>query len=157
MWSAKRGNKAALTNDDLPPSSAQPAPPAAQAPSSETTPEIEAGEQDKSATEKAESAKQALQNDDSAKKKAESEAALKSAKASLAQAQSELDVLQRKAALDSDSFYSQTNFSSDTAGKALLDADAQQVNDKKAQVEALKAKIAALQTELGKPTEPAPQ
>ena len=88
------------------------------------------------------------------KKKAEIEAALKLAKAELARAQSELDVLQRKSALDSDSFYSQTDYSHDTDGKARLDADAQQVNDKKSQVDELKSKVAALQAELGEASEP---
>jgi len=63
-------------------------------------------------------------------------------------------VLQRKASLDSDSFYAQTNYARDTDGKARLDAEAQQVNDKKSQVEDLKAKVAALQAQLGDSAEP---
>jgi hypothetical protein len=91
---------------------------------------------------------------DAAGKRAETEAALKRVKAELAQAQGELDVLQRKAALDSDSYYSKTDYARDSEAKARLDADAQQINDKKAQVDNLKAKIAALQAELGEAAEP---
>jgi hypothetical protein len=91
---------------------------------------------------------------DALKKKTEAEAALKRAKAELAQAQGELDILQRKAALDKDSFYSQTDYARDTEGQAKLDSDGQQVNDKKAQVDDLKARIAALEAQIGESAEP---
>jgi hypothetical protein len=147
-----------LTNDDLPPAQAQPAPPpsaptdageAANPSSAQPKPEGEA-EPSKAAA----SAESAAQADDGAKKRAEKQAALKRAKAELAQAQSELDVLQRKATLDSDAHYSKTDYAHDTEGKATLDADAQQIDDKKAHVEDLKARVAALQSELGEAAEP---
>ena len=144
-----------LTNDDLPaaPPADQPVAPAggteAAAPAQANT-ESEAGTPAK-APAAAETAAPAATGQ---KKKSEIEAALKRAKAELAQAQGELDVLQRKSALDNDSFYSQTDYSHDTDGKARLDADTQQVNDKKSQVDELKSKVAALQAELGGAAEP---
>jgi len=144
-----------LTNDDLPATPAAVQQPAAPAGATESTAADQARSED-------EAAETAIPADGGQKKKAEIEAALKRAKAELAQAQNELDVLQRKAVLDSDSFYSQTDYSRDTDGKARLDAGAQLVNDKKSQVDDLKAKIAALLAELGeapeveKPSQPQP-
>jgi hypothetical protein len=145
-----------LTNDDLPaaPPAGQPsaAPPggAESAAPDQANSESEAGTPGKAPA----PAKTAAPAGNEQKKKAEIEAALKHAKAELAQSLSELDILQRKSALDSDSFYSQTGFSQDTEGKAKLDEDARQVNDKKSQVDELKAKVAALQAELGEAAEP---
>jgi hypothetical protein len=91
-------------------------------------------------------------NEEKAKlKKAEDAAALERAKKELATSVAELDVMQRKAALDSDSYYSKTGFAGDTAGKANLEAEAQQISDKKQAVEALKALIAELQAAIGEP------
>lgn len=85
-------------------------------------------------------------------KRAEDRAALERAKKELATALGELDVMQRRAALDSDSYYSQTGFASDKSGKANLDAAAQQIAGKKQAVEELQAKVAELQTAIGEPT-----
>jgi hypothetical protein len=143
-----------LTNDDLPaPPAGQPA--AGPAGGTESAaPEQASTESEAGTPAKAPAAETTAPAETAQKKKAEIEAALKHAKAELAQAQGELDVLQRKSALDSDSFYSQTDYSRDTDGKARLDADAQQVNDKKSQVDELKSKVAALQAELGGAAEP---
>jgi hypothetical protein len=145
-----------LTNDDLPaappagqPSAARPGGTESAAPDQADT-ESETGSPGKVPA----AAETAAPAGNEQKKKAEIEATLKRAKAELAQALSELDILQRKSALDSDSFYSQTGFSQDTEGKAKLDEDARQVNDKKSQVDELKAKVAALQAELGEAAEP---
>jgi hypothetical protein len=131
-----------FTNDNLPaapPSDASAAPASGQSAPDQSTPDkAKPGDKDSAKTAK-----------DDPQKKAAKEEALKQLKAELAQAQKELDVLQRKAALDSDSYYSKTNYAEDTAGKALLDQDTQQVNDKKAVVEGLKAHVATLQAEVG--------
>jgi hypothetical protein len=85
-------------------------------------------------------------NDEQARqKKAENAAALERTKKELSEAQSELDVMQRRAALDSDSYYSKPDFASDKEGKANLDAQAQQVSDKKQLVETLKTRVAELE------------
>src|SRR5260221_2570455 len=72
-------------------------------------------------------------------------AALDRAKKSLVQSEEELDVMQRKAKLDSDSYYSKPDFSGDTDGKAKLDAEAQEITSKQADIETLKARVAELQ------------
>jgi len=137
-----------LTNDDLPVAtvaeanatevSRQPNEAKADAAASAATAAADANEV--KAQENGEKAKQ---------KKAEDRAALERAKKELATALGELDVMQRRAALDSDSYYSQTGFANDKAGKANLDAAAQQIAGKKQTVEALQAKVAELQTAIG--------
>jgi multidrug resistance efflux pump len=74
---------------------------------------------------------------------------LEHAKKELAQAEHELDVTQRKAALDSDAYYSKPDFANDKDGKANLDAEAQQISEKKQAVETLKARVAELQALVG--------
>jgi hypothetical protein len=97
-------------------------------------------------------------NDEQSKqKKAENAAALERAKKQLALAEKELDVMQRKFALDSDSFYSKGDFASDKEGQAALDAEAQQMNDKKNAVEAQKAHVAELQALVGEQENPEPE
>jgi hypothetical protein len=142
-----------LTNDDLPAAPADAVrPAAAPTPATEATASGEQGKSETATTSRPVGSEPTAEAD-AAGKRAETEAALKRVKAELAQAQGELDVLQRKAALDSDSYYSKTDYARDSEAKARLDADAQQINDKKAQVDNLKAKIAALQAELGEAAE----
>ncbi len=69
-------------------------------------------------------------------------------KEQLKQAQSDLDLLQREYRLDQDTFYSNVNYASDTAGKQKLDDEKQQITDKREEVERLKAKLADLQKAL---------
>jgi len=72
-------------------------------------------------------------------------AGLERAKKLLAQSEGELDVMQRKEKLDSDSYYSKPDFSNDPDGKAKLDAEAQDITTKQEDIEMLKARIAELQ------------
>jgi hypothetical protein len=65
----------------------------------------------------------------------------------IAQVQKDLDLLQRGFSLDQDSFYSQPDYSRDTAGKAKLDAERQRLNEKQKELDELKTRLAAL-TEL---------
>ncbi len=95
----------------------------------------------------------AVNNEQAKQKKAENAAVLERAKKQLATALSELDVMQRKARLDSDSYYSKTDYESDKDGKANLDAEAQQISDKKQAVEELKTRVAELQALVGDATE----
>ncbi len=97
--------------------------------------------------------KPAADDEQAKQKKAENAAALERAKKQLATALSELDIMQRKLALDSDSYYSKTDYASDKDGKANLDADAQQINEKKQAVEELKARVAELQALVGEAAE----
>ena len=136
-----------ITNDDLPTgpagdvaNGAVSQAPAANGDEAGTTAGNEGGEKKPAAAANDEQAKQ---------KKAENAAALERAKKQLATALSELDIMQRKLVLDNDSYYSKTDFASDKDGKANLDAEAQQINEKKQAVEELKAKVAELQALVG--------
>jgi chromosome condensin MukBEF ATPase and DNA-binding subunit MukB len=82
---------------------------------------------------------------------------LAAVKEQLKQAQSDLDLLQREYRLDQDTFYSNVNYASDTAGKQKLDDEKQQISDKREEVERLKAKLADLQQALGATESTAPK
>jgi hypothetical protein len=148
----KENAKAArtITNDDLPAGPARDVANGAVSP----TPAANGDEARPTTNEGGEKKPAAAANDEQAKqKKAESAAELERAKKQLATALSELDIMQRKLALDSDSYYSKTDYASDKDGKANLDAEAQQINEKKQAVEELKAKVAELQALVGEPAE----
>ena len=139
-----------LTNDDLPaaPVAAAEAKPAA-APSEDTPGDKPDNAQAKAADKnKAAEAAKDEAKDKKAARKAELEATLARVKANLAESEGELNVLQRKEALDSDSYYSKTDYRDDTAGKATLDQDSQDITDKKTQLERIKSRIADLTAEL---------
>jgi len=143
-----------LTNDDLPSLLAETAAPAAARPVAEEA--ADAGEA-KSAGEGAAPvapSEPGAETEAAKKNRAKIEAAQKRVKAELSEAQGDLDVLERKAALDSEVFYSKTGYASDSEGKARLDAQAQQVGEKKRQVEDLKAKLAALEAASGQAADP---
>ena len=65
-------------------------------------------------------------------------------KVSIKSATSDLDIQRRELALQQDTFYSNTDYAHDTAGKAKLDDMRQQVTDKQAELEKLKARLAEL-------------
>ena len=139
-----------LTNDDLPAAATAAEAKPATAPSDQMKADQAHQDQSKAGekTEKGTAATNEAAKERRAEKKARVEAALKQAKTDLAQSEGELNVLQRKEALDSDSYYSKTDYRDDTAGKATLDQDGQDISDKKAQVETIKSKIADLTAEL---------
>jgi hypothetical protein len=133
-----------LTNDDLP------AAPVSGANAAEAQVNPAKAEENAAATSDANQAQTAPVNDEkTGEKNAENAAALERAKKELAQAEHELDVTQRKAALDSDAYYSKPDFANDKDGKANLDAEAQQISEKKQAVETLKARVAELQALVG--------
>jgi len=133
-----------LTNDDLP------AAPVSGANPAEAQVNPAKAEDNAAATSDANQAQTAPVNDEkTGEKNAENAAALEHAKKELAQAEHELDVTQRKAALDSDAYYSKPDFANDKDGKANLDAEAQQISEKKQAVETLKARVAELQALVG--------
>ena len=83
-------------------------------------------------------------------KKAEKQAAeIAKLKESLKQMQSELDLLKRKFALDSENFYSQPDYAHDADGKARLDEQQRQIGDKRVSVEDLKHQLEQLIEEAG--------
>jgi hypothetical protein len=142
-----------LTNDDLPTLKAESRAAAGEAASADPVP----ADQGKSEAEQAAppaAVEPAADPQADKNKRAKLEAALRQAKAQLVEAQGEFDVRKRQAALDSDTFYSKTDYASDDEGKARLEAQAGQLSEKKSQVDALKAKVAALESALGQAPEP---
>ena len=127
-----------ITEDDVKPAvQSSPAAPGTPAPAAST-----AVSTDNAAAPSAPSANSSTVPDAKDQKDSKEVTALK---AQLKQAQGELDLLQREQALDQDSFYSNSDYAHDTAGKAKLDAEKQQVSDKQQEVENLKARLAAMQ------------
>jgi hypothetical protein len=76
--------------------------------------------------------------------KAKDSAEVAAMKQQLAEAQKALDLLQRDAALQQDTYISNPDHAHDTAGKAKLDAMLQQITGSQQTVDALKAQLAAL-------------
>jgi uncharacterized coiled-coil protein SlyX len=95
-------------------------------------------------------------NADDAAQAAKSSPELTTLKQQIADEQKSLDLLQRELALEQDNVYSKTNYASDTAGKAKLDAMLAQITDKQQSVDALKARLAALLGSLGTSAPAAP-
>lgn len=86
------------------------------------------------------------------KKKAKELAELK---AKIKEAASDVDLLQREQKLENDSYYSNTDYIHDTAGKAKLDDLKQQISDKQQELERLKAHLLELQpSQPGAPPKP---
>jgi hypothetical protein len=66
-------------------------------------------------------------------------------KALIKEIQGDIDLLQREQSLEQDSYFSNPDYSRDTAGKAKLDSIKQQVTDKQQALERLKAHLLELQ------------
>ena len=75
----------------------------------------------------------------------EQDAEIAKMKEQAAEVEKELDLLKREFALDSGTYYSKTNYSSDKAGKAKLDDEQQQIASKQQELEQVKARLATLQ------------
>jgi uncharacterized coiled-coil protein SlyX len=134
-----------ITNDTLKPAAPAPSPDAAATPVSSAQPAAEASNAPAPGVAVAsadKSAPGAPAADADAKSKDSVEVAAQ--KQQLAEAQKELDLLQRELVLEQDNVYSKPNSSSDTAGKAKLDDLTQQLAGKQQTVEALKARLEAL-------------
>lgn len=84
-----------------------------------------------------------------AKKKEEQAAEVAKTKELLAQAQAALDLLKRKLALDSESFYSNPDYAHNTGGKATLDQLKSMIGDKQISVDDLKSQLAELMQKAG--------
>ncbi len=77
--------------------------------------------------------------------KAAIEADVASAKSQLANLKADLDVVQRKYALDQQTYYGKTNYAADKAGAAALAGEKSDVDAKQADVAAAEKKLAAVQ------------
>jgi uncharacterized coiled-coil protein SlyX len=111
---------------------------AAANPATSTTPAAEATAEEKK---------------DAAARSAEAE----SMKAQVEALEKELDLLKRELPLERDNYYSKPDYQGDTAGKAKLDALQQQLTDKQQDVDALKARLAALLEQLPKEQPASPE
>lgn len=106
----------------------------------------------------AEAADDAAQKDE-AKDAAEQGAKIAKLKLEISEAENGLDFAQRQLALDQDAYFSKTDYARDTAGKAKLDAEKQDISDRQQQVEKLKARLAAEESKSqgkGNGAQPAP-
>jgi hypothetical protein len=84
----------------------------------------------------------------SAKDKSGIEGDLTAAKASLQDLKTDLDILQRKYALDQQAYYGKPEYSSDTAGAAALADEKNQMDAKQQEVADTEKKVADLQAQL---------
>jgi hypothetical protein len=88
--------------------------------------------------------------------KAKDSPELATLKQQVADAQKDVDLLQRELSLQQDTYISNPDHSHDLAGKAKLDAMLAQITDKQQAVEALKTQLAALLASSGTTAPPAP-
>jgi hypothetical protein len=82
---------------------------------------------------------------DAAKKAADEDAELARLKLRLADGEKDLDLAKRTLALDQDAYLSKPDYANDTAGKAKLDEEKQEISDKQQEVEKLKTRVSALE------------
>ncbi|HEX4004413.1 MAG TPA: hypothetical protein VHX36_17295 [Candidatus Acidoferrales bacterium] len=92
------------------------------------------------------------------KDKAAKAAALDADKKQLGSLKTDLDILQRKFALDQQMYYGKPDYSSDKAGAAALKGEQDQIDAKKQQIDDLQKEMNGMQSQVGAPaaTSPAP-
>jgi len=86
---------------------------------------------------------QAHPNTPSPEEKEKKNAEIEALKQQIAAKQSQVDLAQRELTLDSDAYYSKPNYQGDKAGAAKIASEQADVNQKKDELAALKAKLAA--------------
>jgi len=138
-------------NDNLPKTGA-PAPASSESSSTATpsSPEGPASNASASTAQPANSAAPAPPTEQmSAKEKAQLDAAVAEAKEKIDDLKKDLDIAQRKFALDSDTYYGKPNYAADPAGKSALDAETAAIADLKQQVQQAEQLLAEMQAKLG--------
>jgi valyl-tRNA synthetase len=108
-----------------------------------STPKLETEPPSSQAVAAAEASDKAEQG--SVKEAGEQDAEIARLKERTKDAEKDLELARRQAALDQDSFLSQPDYAHDAAGKAKLESEKQQINDKQQEVERLKTRLAALE------------
>ena len=138
-----------LTDDDLAMHKAAPAGQPAQAAAAPAQAEAPAPEAQGQAApeESAPSETPAPQAGEPEQRAAGLDADVKAAKQQLAEAERELNLLQREFDLRRDQYYSNPDFKSDKRGKVELDSLQQQVSVRQQEVERLKQRVASLEAE----------
>jgi hypothetical protein len=137
-----------ITTDDLMPAGSTDSSTQGAAPASNAGTSSSEATQNATAQTSEESSASASSTDDQAAKEEEA-AKLADLKKQLANAKSDLDLVQRQIALQQDTYYSNPDYVHDTTGKAQLDQMQQQASNKKAVVDRLKAELAELQDKMG--------
>ena len=84
-------------------------------------------------------------DEDLQKEAAAQDADIARLKLQITQGEKDLDVLRRQVVLDQDSYLSNPDYVHDTVGKANLDSEKRQINDKQEQIEGLKTRLATLE------------
>jgi DNA repair exonuclease SbcCD ATPase subunit len=136
----KNGDKQAkiITNDEVAPT------PSANAANAgvpmDSAPKAETGPPSAQAVEEVVSRDQGADAKEQAKEAHESPEVAQ-AREKLDTAKAELDVVQRQLALDRADYYSKPNYADDSAGKAKLDGEQQQIDELRQQVEQLQAQL----------------
>ena len=131
--SASSKSPKVITDDDLAQRYFQPGPdvlnvgasanPAAEPPSAQATAAAQAGEN-----------------------AAEQDAEIAKLKPQVAEAEKDLDLARRQLTLDQDTHFANPEYAHDLAGKAKLDAEKQQIDDKQQELDKLKTRLAALES-----------
>ena len=82
---------------------------------------------------------------DSLKEAKEQDTEIARLKLQISEAEKDLDLARRQLALDQDTYLANPEYAHDVAGKAKLDGEKQQINDKRQDIERLKTRLAALE------------
>jgi hypothetical protein len=107
-----------------------------------------------SADQSSDNGKQSQKAQMSDQEKARAQQELADAQAKLEDLKKDADIAERKLKLDSDMYYGKPEYSNDTAGKAALDSETADMNNKKAAVAAKEKEIQDLSKKLGAPAMP---
>jgi hypothetical protein len=71
-------------------------------------------------------------------------------KLQVADSEKDLDLVRRQSALDQDSYFANSDYVHDRAGKAKLDREKQEISNKQQDIERLKARLAAVEESKGR-------
>ena len=108
------------------------------------SPKLETGPPSTQAVAAAEAADNAA-DQDALNEAKEQEAEIARLKLQITETERDLDLVRRQRSLDQDTYLANPDYTHDTAGKAKLDAEKQQIDDKQQYLEGLKTRLAAME------------
>jgi hypothetical protein len=129
-----------ITDDDLAQRNYQPGPDVLNLGASNKS-EADANTQGAAGAEAADN----VSEQDALKEAKEQDAEIATLKLKISNAETDLDLDRRQLALDQDSYFANPDYTHDVAGKAKLDGEKQQINDKQQAIERLKTRLAAVE------------
>jgi hypothetical protein len=129
-----------ITDDDLAQRNYQPGPDVLNLGASNKS-EADANTQGAAGAEAADNASEEV----ALKEAKEQDAEIATLKLKISNAETDLDLDRRQLALDQDSYFANPDYTHDVAGKAKLDGEKQQINDKQQAIERLKTRLAAVE------------